>query len=143
MKNDTCVQAELGTSVIWSRSISILTILPLPNSFFCTLLVRGKDRVSLFFQNRETKMSWRLIAKRAANIREIRFLVPNGGAAAANDQGLRDFIAHQHKDLKMLNPSLNLPVREGFEDLSPQLLHPTRMVKKRKNCECRDWMKLV
>ena len=67
-------------------------------------------------------MSWRLIAKRAANIREIRFLVPNGGAAAANSQGLRDFIAHQHKDLKMLNPSLNLPVREGFDDLSPTIV---------------------
>ena len=65
-------------------------------------------------------MSWRLIMKRAQNIREIRFLVPTGDATAS--AGLRSFINHQHKDLKMLNPSLNLPVREGFDDLSPTVV---------------------
>jgi hypothetical protein len=65
-------------------------------------------------------MSWRLIMKRAQNIREVRFLVPTGDATTS--AGLRSFINHQHKDLKMLNPALNMPVREGTEDLTPSVI---------------------
>ena len=67
-------------------------------------------------------MSWRLITKSAGNLRELRFLVPAVGGADQVGSGLRNFIVNQHKDLKMLNPSLNLPVREGFEDQTPTVI---------------------
>ena len=66
-------------------------------------------------------MSWRLITKNARNLRELRFLIPVGGTENVSS-GLRSFISNQHKDLKMLNPSLNLPVREGFSDQSPTVI---------------------
>ena len=65
-------------------------------------------------------MSWRLIAKNASNLRELRFLVPAGAENVG--AGLRSFILNQHKDLKMLNPSLSLPVREGFSDQTPTVI---------------------
>ena len=51
----------------------------------------------------------------------LRFLVPAVGGAdqVVLDSGTR---VNQHKDLKMLNPSLNLPVHEGFENQTPTVI---------------------